>query len=564
MKKFFQFFILLWLVCPVVIQAQHVTEYRPAMNLVTTSVVNLESMRGSSALDSANGFTRSVNTIQEFAGAAVNDVWFLTTNNTGGVVNSFRYGGAGYDDRSSAIETCPNGDYILLNITKYGGFDRIWAMRITPAGAIVWTFHYYINNFHVRGYCIKKTNDVNESYIIAGTTSLVNGVNPDKILLALKIDAAGNMLWNNTYVDPVANNNVFDLPKSMLVYGNTHIIAGNRTRAAARDIFTIAIDQAAGAIAIPYSYIDNGNRVDQNPYINFRNGGGFVLVYSTVANIGMVNTSRVAFTPLTAALAPAANTVLYWEANALNNYGHTIYPGPGAMNYDIGGGTTLNNLQNPTFFSITNTGVIVAGSYRRLWDTQNFTSTFMLRDLVTAPPAANGYAHHNYRPGNNMNGMSIMRDNSFCFVSPVLSSQTVANTRVSRDLVLANPLTRMGYPPLKIEQKGAFNSCSGAMGTFRKPVANFTEEQVIAAGFKVYPTIAGPGADINIEVEARERTLAVVNIYDMEGRLTKRQQQNLEKGANQFTANVATLTRGSYIVEIVTGSERQRARFVKQ
>ncbi|MBL7726111.1 MAG: hypothetical protein JNM68_00420, partial [Dinghuibacter sp.] len=378
---------LLWvlLLLPVLSLAQHVTEYRPAGALLTSSVVNLESMRGTRPGDPAIGFTRSVNTLQEFAGAVNNDIWFLTTNAGGVVANSFRYGIAGANDRASAIEICPNGDYIVLGITTIGGFDRILAFRIPVAGgAPFWAITYFTPNTHTRGYCIKRTNDPIESYMIAGTNSLAGGASPDKTLIALKINGGGGMLWNSSYFSPVVPNNIFDQPRSMVVVGNTHFIAGNRSNGNTKDIFTIGIGQAAGAIGPQYNYIDNGGRADINPYINVSNAGGFVLAYNTIANIGGVNTGRVAVTPLNAALGVAGNTGLYWENNTTDNYGHTIHPLAGGGGYAVGGGVTAAGLQNPIYFELTNAGAVVGGSYGRFWVNQGFISTFMLNDPLVA------------------------------------------------------------------------------------------------------------------------------------------------------------------------------------
>jgi Secretion system C-terminal sorting domain len=556
---------LVWLLLPLYTVAQHVTEYQPNGALLVSSVVNLETVRGTRPGDPVAGFTRSVNTVQEFAGAANNNIWFLTATDVGVVANSFIYGNAGVNDRASAITQCPNGDYIILGITVVGGFDRILAFRIPAAGgAPIWSFTYFTQNTHTRGYCIKQTNDANESYMIAGTNSLAAGVSPDKILLALKINAGGAMLWNSTYFDPAAPNNTFDQPRSMVVVGNTHFIAGNRTLGAAQDIFTIGINQVAGAVGPNYNFIDNGGRADFNPYINISNAAGFVLVYNTIANIGGLNTGRVAVTPLTAALVVAGNTGLYWEAGTVNNYGHTIHPLAGGANYAIGGGVTIGATQNPTSFFISNAGAVLAGTYRRFWNAQSFTSTFMLSDPALAAGAINRFAQHNFRPSNAPNGMSIIRDLASCVIYPALQSVLVPNAQVfmayNRNVPLARQQIALASPILQ----GQFFTCAGGGGAFSKPNTTVVQEIIPVTDFKVYPTLLTTNTVLNIDVDALQNTESVVSIYNMQAQLVQQTKHFLHKGNNHLKINTSLLPRGTFMVELRSGLEVQKARIIKE
>lgn len=559
---------LLWaaLLFPVLTLAQHVTEYRPAGALLTSSVVNLESLRGTRAGDPGPGFTRSVNTLQEFAGAVNNDIWFHTKNAVGVTANSFRYGVAGSNDIASAIEQCPNGDYIILGITRIGNFDRILAFRIGVAGgAPIWSNTYFTPNFHTRGYCIKRTNDPVESYMIAGTNSLAGGVSPDKTLIALKINAAGAMLWNSSYFLPVAVNNIFDQPRSMVVVGNTHFIAGNRRLANAQDIFTIGINQVAGAIGPNYNFIDNGGRVDINPYINVSNAGGFVLAYNTIANIGGVNTGRVAITPLNAALGVAGNTGLYWENNTTDNYGHTIHPLAGGGGFAVGGGATVAGIQNPTFFQVNNAGGILAGTYSRYWPPQAFISTFMLNDPLVPAAAANRFALHNFRRTNAPNGMSVVRDIFNCRLLPVLNVQFVPNVQVFAVYNRLAPLTQQFVPLVNIVVPGQFFTCAGAAGAFRKPGTTGEEELLLSgSSFRAYPSLLSGNMPLNIEVDAKTDAETVVSVHNMQGQQVLQTREQLRKGSNRLQLDVSGLPRGTFIVALKTGDEVQKARIVKQ
>jgi hypothetical protein len=422
MKKLLMLFIIPTILLPVFTAAQFMKDYRPNGSPVISSIVNLVSVVEGPPIAAGS---RAINTIREGPFVATNDVWVTDVNALGNVVFRHRYGLAGIEETAAALIRCPNGDFIYAATTNVGGILSAWLFR---RGGINWSMRYFAANNRVKPYCIKKTNEPVENYIVAAS------INSDRNLLVFKINAVGGLIWNRQYVDPVPPAGLKDVPKSMIINMNTVIIAGNRTTlsvagAPIRDLFVIGINQTTSAIALPYQVIDNSNRDDKDPFINFGLNNEYVLTYQCVANFPQpaVNTGRIAFTRLNLLLGLVVPTSsLLWENNTLNSFGHSIYSGTiaGAITYDIGGGTTLGNLHNPLFVTINNVGVPVAGTYRRLWTTLDFNSTFMMQSAVPA----NRYEHHNFKQVAGQNSMSLLRNNALpvpCNVLPQINQQYV-------------------------------------------------------------------------------------------------------------------------------------------
>jgi len=463
MKKLLTFIIVPVILIPVFTTAQFMKDFRPNGSPVVSGTVNLVSVADAAA--AASG-TRVINTIKESATSATNDVWITGVDALGNITFSRRYGLAGTEETAAALIRCPNGDFIYAATTNTGGTQSAWLFR---RGIMNWSIRYLAPNSRVKAYCIKKTNENIENYIIAATT------NTDRTLLVFKINAGGGLVWNRQYTDVVPPSGLADIPKSMIINRDTIIIAGNRTTlsvtgAPNRDLFVIGINQVTGAVNHPYRVIDNINRDDKDPFINFGMNNEYVLTYQCIANIGGVNTGRIAFTRLNTFFGLVTPTTsLLWENNTFNSFGHTIYSGttPGAITYDIGGGTYGGNFNNPLFVSITNVGVPVAGSYRRLWTTLNFNSTFMMQ---SAFGPANRYEHHNFKQVAGQNSMSLLRNNALpvpCNISLLINQQYVQTSIIQRVYNNAPLITQTTYPVPDFVVNGTIITCnSGVISSF--------------------------------------------------------------------------------------------------
>jgi hypothetical protein len=460
MKKLLMHFIIPAILLPVFTAAQFMKDYRPAGSPIVSSIVNLVSVVDATSPVAPAG-SRAINTIRESPLVASNDVWVTAVNPVGNVTFSRRYGLAGTDETATALIRCPNGDFIYTATTNTAGILSAWLFR---RGIINWSFRYFAPHNKVKPYCIKKTNEPIENYIVAAT------INSDRTLLVFKINSAGALIWNRQYTDPTPPTGLTDIPKSMIINRDTVIIAGNRTTIGIigppfRDLFVIGISQASGAINHPYRVIDNTNRDERDPFINFGVTNEYILTYQCMAAIAGVNTGRIAFTRLNFSLGLAAPTSLVWENNTINSFGHSIYLATtaAAPTYDIGGGTTMGNLNNPLFVTLNNAGLPVAGTYRRLWTTLNFNSTFMMQSTSVA---ANRYEHHNFKQVAGQNSMSLLRNNALaapCNLLRPVSQQYVQATAPQRIYNPAPAITQTIYNIPDVAVHGTIINCNSAV-----------------------------------------------------------------------------------------------------
>jgi hypothetical protein len=560
MKKLLMFFIIPAIVFPVFTAAQFMKDYRPTGSPLVSSTVNLISVVEATA--TAAGSSRAINTIQESAAVVTNDVWVHAVNAAGNVTFSRRYGIAGTEETAAALIRCPNGDFIYAATTNTAGIQSSWLFRV---GIINWSFRYFAAGNRVKSYCIKKTNEAVENYIIAAS------INSDRRLLVFKINAAGGLVWNRQYVDPAPPVGLTDIPKSMLINRDTIVIAGNRTSlstagATLRDLFVIGINQATGAISHPYRVIDNPGHDDKDPFINFGLSAEYVLTYQCTANIAGVNTGRIAFTRLNTFLALVTGTTsLLWETNAINSFGHSIYISTTAGTaYDIGGGALIGNLNNPLFTGITNTGLPVAGTYRRLWTTFDFNSTFMLQDAFTA---ANRYEHHNFKRAAAQNSMSLLRDNSLappCNVNLVLNQQFIDVIAPQRQYNPTPIIVQAVYNIPNVDVHGTIITCNSALiGIFKgEQPESFGETDIAQGLFRAYPTLLQSGEILSIELKSAVAASVTVRVYNMQSQIVYNRKETAIQGQNRFTVMTTGWMPGTYITEVKQGSETYRSKIV--
>jgi hypothetical protein len=563
MKKRTCLWLCVLLSLPVLLPAQFMTDYRPNGVTSVTSQINLISVTENVA--GATGQSRAVNTIQEPGVAVVSrDAWHTALSNTGimGIGLSRRYGRPNVDEQAAAIIRCPNGDFIIVGTVLFQN-QSVWAFRINAAGNLVWSNRYFNASGRMNGFCIKKTNEVAENYVIAASIDNGNGSR----LVAFQINGGGVLGWNFAY--NLAQLGFTDVPKSMIVSGTNVIIAGNR--ASARDLFVIGINQAAGGISIPYRTIGSANINEQDPFINFGIGGAsgdFVLTYRIDATFGGVTTGRIGFTRLNAALNLIGGASVFWETNNLNSFGHSIYRNAGGTAYDIGGGTTLpTGANNPLFLSVTGGGAAVAGSYRRLWTNFDFISTFMMQDAFLA---ANRYEHHNFKRVAGQISMSLLRNDALgapCNVLPAINQAGIPQVQQNFGYTVSQILQQQLYDITINPVQGTTVNCPNNAGpAFRQStVTAIEEERITSVGYRIYPNLVRGVTPVNIEFAAAETGGAVVKVYNLQSQLVLTQRYNLQKGVNRLQVQLPQSARaGTYVLELEAGSEFYRDKLVKE
>ena len=570
MKKLIALFIAgVSILLPMGLQSQFMADYYPTGLPVISNTVNLVTVTETYA--DASGESRSVSSILENPFGVTSDVWVHSVDRAGNPTLSLRYGLPDVEETAAAIIRCPNGDFIIAANTEADGIPSVWLFRIDINGNVLWTFRYYNQNTKLRAYCIKKTNEaLSENYVIAGTAD------SDRTLIAFKINRNGGVIWHNTYTDPNSPIDIINIPKSMLVSGRNVVIVGNRQNPLSpnRDIFLIGVHQVTGVESVLYRYIDNGGRDDSDPFINFARAGEFVLTYKSVVNVFNEFTGRIAFNRLTAGfLLSLPQTSVYWEGGTKDSYGHSIYLSNGttATQYDIGGGTTAGNIHNPLFFSVDNNGLIIPGTYRRLWlEERDFISTYMMQDAFNV---FNQYEHHNYYRDNsvdpNRGSMSLLRDQTLpspCNKFPDLTRIEITPTLIINDYK-ENPILEPKEYPADVEKvHGEFKTCDGNSGIFRTAKNKNTVSETIAAtqNFKIYPSLVTRGASVTINLEAVQDGFATITVYNLQSQQVMRTTERVIKGTNRLTVHeMGNLPAGTFIVEVKSGGETHKTKIVR-
>jgi hypothetical protein len=128
-------------------------------------------------------------------GAGNEDVYLVKTDASGTVEWTKTYGGTGTDSAYSVQQTPDNG-YIMAGVTDSSGAGNydVYVIRTDEAGEVLWDRTYGGANFD-KGYSVQSLSD--GTFIVSGTTRSFGDSSGDVYLL--KLDAAGDVLWSNTY-----------------------------------------------------------------------------------------------------------------------------------------------------------------------------------------------------------------------------------------------------------------------------------------------------------------------------------------------------------------------------
>jgi hypothetical protein len=127
------------------------------------------------------GATRSLD-------STLTDVWLLRTNASGDTLWTRTYGGPrGAGGR--AVQVTADGGYIVAGSADY----RVYLVRTNPQGDTLWTRTFGEGQL-IYGEAVQQTTD--GGFIVTGRKS---GPRPEKGVLLLKTNAAGDSLWGRTY-----------------------------------------------------------------------------------------------------------------------------------------------------------------------------------------------------------------------------------------------------------------------------------------------------------------------------------------------------------------------------
>jgi hypothetical protein len=133
------------------------------------------------------------------------DFWVLKISSTGTLLWEKSFGGTEIDE-ARAITSTNDGNFIIvgdtrssdINVSNNNGAADLWMLKISPEGTILWEKTIGATGFDVAR-SVSKTQD--NGFIISGSSRSSEGGFTNQgqnDAWVLKIDANGNILWQNT------------------------------------------------------------------------------------------------------------------------------------------------------------------------------------------------------------------------------------------------------------------------------------------------------------------------------------------------------------------------------
>ncbi|MEW6366151.1 MAG: IPT/TIG domain-containing protein [Acidobacteriota bacterium] len=128
-------------------------------------------------------------------GAGGKDAWCLKLDASGDIVWQKTFGGV-KDEYANAVEMTADGGCLLVATTySFGaGSADAWCLRLDSSGNIIWQKTYGGTGLD---YLCAVVATAGGGYVLAGGTDSFGGGNGDAWYL--KLDAAGNVVWQNAY-----------------------------------------------------------------------------------------------------------------------------------------------------------------------------------------------------------------------------------------------------------------------------------------------------------------------------------------------------------------------------
>lgn len=145
--------------------------------------------------------------LQNTSAHGVGEFWATQLNKQGNIAWRKYFGGSA-NDRAHAVASAPNGGYVMAGFTESEDFDitqnfgsyDFWVVKIDKIGNLDWQKNY-------GGSGIDQAQDIiatpDGGYLVVGNTFSDDGMVANALgqsdIWVIKIDANGNLLWQNTY-----------------------------------------------------------------------------------------------------------------------------------------------------------------------------------------------------------------------------------------------------------------------------------------------------------------------------------------------------------------------------
>lgn len=140
-----------------------------------------------------------------------------------------------------------------------------------------------------------------------------------------------------------------------------------------------------------------------------------------------------------------------------------------------------------------------------------------------------------------------------------LKQQTISQESITLALQNGNEVTYLTYPGTN--NYGTIYAATFGRGVFMSDTYFIVGQDEYAdtdikngSGLLVYPNPVNSNA--YIEFKASEKSDVHINVYDLAGRLVKSLNENGIKGLNKISLDLGDLSRGTYVISVVTGNQK--------
>lgn len=214
------------------------------------------------------------------------DVWVVKLDATGNIEWEENYGGSTLDEAAD-IQQTSDGGYIIagssasddVDLSGNNGMNDYWVFKLDASGTVEWE-----NNFG--GSAMDEANSVEQTddggFIVGGYSESddqdVSGNHGGYDYWVLKLDAAGNMEWEDHYggseADLLSEVRQTDDGGYILTGGsgsNDGDVSGNEGD---RDLWMVKLDPTG---SIEWEENHGGNDYDQGTAIDLTDDGGFII-----------------------------------------------------------------------------------------------------------------------------------------------------------------------------------------------------------------------------------------------------------------------------------------------
>jgi hypothetical protein len=207
-------------------------------------------------------------------GAGQSDSWVIKLDEQGKVVWDWTYGGSGFEQASSIIQTT-DGGYAVAGSTDSKGAGQMdfWVIKLDEQGKMVWDWTYGGSGYDMAFSLVQTTDG---GYAVAGSIFSKGASEID--FWVIKLDEQGKMVWDRTY-----GGSGFEQAFSLIqTTGGGYAVAGSilSKDTGKMDFWVIKLDEQ-GKMVWDWTY-GGGNNGQAFSLIQ-TTGGGYAVAGSTTS-----------------------------------------------------------------------------------------------------------------------------------------------------------------------------------------------------------------------------------------------------------------------------------------